>query len=94
MRFLDRQGLRARGISYTPVHIARLEKKGLFPKHVMVTANRSGWILAEVEEYLKSRVAARDDPNAPPPRPRGRAARRAKLAREAEQAEQAAAAES
>jgi prophage regulatory protein len=89
MRFLNREGLRAKGIHFSAVHIARLEKKGLFPKHVMVTANRAGWVEHEIDEYLKSRVEARDDPNSPPPRPRGWAARRARL--EAEQAAQAAA---
>jgi prophage regulatory protein len=51
MRVLDREGLKAKGINYTPVHLLRMERAGKFPKHIMLGENRSAWIEAEIDAW-------------------------------------------
>lgn len=46
-------------VLYSPQHIARLEKAGLFPKRVQLGPNRVGWVEAEVLEWLEQRLAER-----------------------------------
>ncbi|HEY4115549.1 MAG TPA: AlpA family phage regulatory protein [Rhizomicrobium sp.] len=48
------------GIPYSPQHIARLEKAGRFPKRIPLGQNRVAWLLSEVDEWLKQRIAERD----------------------------------
>jgi prophage regulatory protein len=47
-------------VPYTPQHILRLEKRGLFPRRVRLGANRVGWLLVEIEQWIAARVAERD----------------------------------
>jgi len=56
-------------VGYTPVHIARLEKQGLFPRRFKLNASGGaygaaghyfGWIV----DYLNSRVAKRAEDSA------------------------------
>ena len=47
-------------VPYTRQHILRLEKEGKFPGRVTVGANRVGWLLTEVEAWIKERVEERD----------------------------------
>ncbi len=47
-------------VPYTPQHILRLEKRGLFPRRIQVGPNRVAWLLSEIEEWVKARVAERD----------------------------------
>src|SRR5262245_27803080 len=46
LRVITKAELR-RIVPYTPQHILRLEKRGLFPRRVRLGANRVGWLLAE-----------------------------------------------
>jgi prophage regulatory protein len=57
-RLITRAELRSI-VPYTPQHILRLEKRGLFPRRVQVGANRVAWLLSEVEEWVAARVAER-----------------------------------
>ena len=57
VRFAD---LSAYGISYTRMHLRRLEALGQFPKHVQLSAKRIGWLSRELEEWIETRAAARD----------------------------------
>lgn len=57
-RFMRSQEV-AEAISYSPNHIRRLEKAGLFPKRVQIGANRVGWVRAEVEQWINDRMGAR-----------------------------------
>lgn len=43
-------------VLYSPQHIARLERAGLFPKRVKLGPNRVGWIEEEVLDWLKPRI--------------------------------------
>jgi prophage regulatory protein len=47
-------------VPYTPQHILRLEKQGVFPRRVRLGANRVAWLLCEIEEWVEARVAERD----------------------------------
>lgn len=47
-------------VLYSPQHIARLEKAGLFPKRVQLGEARVGWVEQEVQDWLAAKVAARD----------------------------------
>lgn len=47
-------------VPYTPQHILRLEKRGMFPRRIQVGANRVAWLLSEIEEWVAVRLAARD----------------------------------
>mgnify|MGYP002177797635 FL=1 len=58
-RLITRAELRSI-VPYTPQHILRLEKRGLFPRRVQVGANRVAWLLSEVEEWVAARVAERE----------------------------------
>jgi prophage regulatory protein len=47
-------------VPYTPQHILRLEKRGLFPRRVQVGPNRVAWLLSEIEQWVEARIAERD----------------------------------
>lgn len=59
MRILSKRELRGL-VLYSPAHIDRLEKQGLFPKRVRLGPGRVGWIEAEVLEWLRERIVQRD----------------------------------
>ena len=60
MRLITKAELR-RMVPYTPQHILRLEKRGLFPRRVQIGANRVAWLLSEVEQWIANRVASRNN---------------------------------
>ncbi|MEL7282533.1 MAG: AlpA family phage regulatory protein [Pseudomonadota bacterium] len=47
-------------VLYSPQHIARLEKAGLFPKRIQLGPNRVGWVESEVLEWLEQRLEQRE----------------------------------
>lgn len=55
MRILSKKELREL-VLYSPQHIARLEKAGLFPKRVQLGPNRVGWLYDEVIAWLEERL--------------------------------------
>ena len=59
MKMLSKRQVREL-VLYSPQHIARLEAAGLFPKRVPLGPNRVGWVEAEILEWLKKRIEARD----------------------------------
>ena len=61
MRILSKRQLREI-VVYSPQHIARLEKAGLFPKRVQLGPNRVGWVEAEVLDWLRGKLNDRDVP--------------------------------
>lgn len=58
MRILSKKALKEL-VLYSPQHIARLEKAGLFPKRVQLGSNRVGWVEDEVLDWLEVRLKAR-----------------------------------
>jgi prophage regulatory protein len=49
----ERERREITGISRTTAFV--LERKGLFPQRVVVTGNRVGWRLSELEAWVQSR---------------------------------------
>ena len=47
-------------IPYSSVQIWRKEKAGEFPRRVKLGANRVGWIESEIESWISSKIAERD----------------------------------
>jgi prophage regulatory protein len=60
MRILSKRQLKEL-VLYSPQHIARLEKAGQFPKRVQLGACRVGWVEEEVMDWLRRRIARRDE---------------------------------
>jgi len=49
-----------KGVPYSKVQLWRKEKVGDFPKRVRIGGNRHGWLEREIDDWIASRVAARD----------------------------------
>lgn len=47
-------------IPYSDMHVWRLEQAGQFPKRIRLGANRVGWSLRELQNWISSRKADRD----------------------------------
>ena len=62
MRILSKRELKEM-VLYSPQHVARLEKAGLFPKRVQLGPNRVGWVEREVLDWLEERLMLREIPN-------------------------------
>ena len=61
MRMLSKRQLKEL-VLYSPQHIARLEKAGLFPLRVQLGPNRVGWVEDEVLDWLQKRLDCREGP--------------------------------
>jgi prophage regulatory protein len=48
-------------IPYSDMHVWRLEQVGRFPKRIRLGANRVGWSLRELQEWITARKAERND---------------------------------
>ena len=59
MKMLSKRQLKEL-VLYSPQHIARLEKAGLFPKRVQLGLSRVGWVEEEILDWLRQRIAERD----------------------------------
>jgi len=56
LRFIRFAGVRDRtGLSRSTIW--RLERRGVFPKHRRLSANAVGWLEAEIDDWVRSRVA-------------------------------------
>jgi prophage regulatory protein len=62
MRILSKRQLKEL-VLYSPQHVARLEKAGLFPQRVQLGPNRVGWVEDEVLDWLQQRLDGREKPN-------------------------------
>lgn len=52
-------GLKAKGINFSKVHLCRLERRGEFPRHVQLSAKRVAWVESEIDAWVNERIAAR-----------------------------------
>lgn len=59
MKILSKKALKEL-VLYSPQHVARLEKAGLFPQRVKLGPNRVGWVEQEVLDWLEERLLARE----------------------------------
>lgn len=58
-KLVRREGLQRLGIDYSNTWLIELEKRGSFPRRVQLGENSVAWVLAEVEQWIAERVAAR-----------------------------------
>ena len=49
-------------VPYTPQHILRLEKQNQFPRRIRIGERRVGWLLSDVEAWLRTRITATSAP--------------------------------
>jgi prophage regulatory protein len=54
-RIITQKELASR-VPYSSVQIWRLEKAGTFPRRITLGPNRVGWVEAEVEAWLRTRM--------------------------------------
>ena len=54
-----------KGISWTRMHLDRLEKAGRFPKRVHLSRQSIAWVESEIDDFLAERLAERDARPAP-----------------------------
>ncbi len=59
MKLLTKTEVRNR-VCYSPQHVARLEKAGLFPKRIQLGPNRVGWVEEEIDAWIQARIDERD----------------------------------
>ena len=59
MRILSKKVLKEL-VLYSPQHVARLEKAGLFHKRVQLGPNRVGWVEQEILDWLEQRPLQRE----------------------------------
>lgn len=45
-------------VPYSAQHILRLEKKGIFPRRIVIGPGRVGWRLADIEQWLADRASS------------------------------------
>ena len=59
LRYLDLKKIK--GVPYSRVHLDRLERAGMFPRRIRLSPATVGWEESEVDAWLKSRMAERDE---------------------------------
>jgi prophage regulatory protein len=60
MRLLSFDELKPlKGVTYSKAHLWRLERDGKFPKRVRLGDSKHGWVDAEIEDWIASRMAER-----------------------------------
>ena len=52
--------LGARGIRYSRIQLRRKERAGTFPRRVVVSPQRVGWVKSEIDGWLAALVAVRE----------------------------------
>jgi prophage regulatory protein len=60
-RLIPYSALAAKCITYSKPHLWRLEKAGKFPKRVPIGVGRYGYVEAEIDEWIETRVRERDE---------------------------------
>lgn len=58
LRIISKKEL-LRLVPYCGQHIARLERQGKFPMRIDLGANRVGWYISEIEDWIRSRPRRR-----------------------------------
>lgn len=59
MKFLKKRAV-CELVSYSPAHLDRLEKAGLFPKRVTLGQARVAWVEEEVRDWMQRRMNERE----------------------------------
>ncbi len=60
MELLDYDALKSKGVDYSKTQLWRKVKAGTFPKPIKLGAQRRAWLATEIDEWIKTRIAERD----------------------------------
>jgi prophage regulatory protein len=60
VRLIPYEGLRAKGVPYSKVHLWRLEKADKFPRRVSIGAGRYAYVEREVDAFIEAKITERD----------------------------------
>lgn len=63
-RIIDKHELKQL-VPYSHVHISRLEKQCQFPQRIQLGANRVGWSLEEIKDWIETKKLDRDPDKRP-----------------------------
>jgi prophage regulatory protein len=66
-RLIRRDELKRR-VPYSLTHVWRLERRGQFPKRIVIGENRVAWDEAEVDAWIEARIRAGKDRKLASPR--------------------------
>ena len=61
MQLLDYDTLKVKGIKYSKPQLWRLVKAKKFPRPIKIGGARYAWIEAELDEWIRARIAERDE---------------------------------
>jgi predicted DNA-binding transcriptional regulator AlpA len=59
LRLLTKSDLKRLWISYSNVHMLRLEEMGKMPKRIYLSPGRIAWVESEILDYVSRCIAAR-----------------------------------
>ncbi len=59
INLLTRADLLRRGINYSNTNLIEMEKLGLFPKRIMISAQRVAWLEHEVDSFIDDLISKR-----------------------------------
>jgi prophage regulatory protein len=58
-RLFSIKDLPSLGITYSRMHLSRLEREGQFPRRIQVSAHRVAWLESELRNWISARAAGR-----------------------------------
>jgi prophage regulatory protein len=61
---IDFKKLKEKGVPYAKSRLWQLEQEHKFPRRVRLSAVRVAWVEAEIDKWIKSRIAARSNTEA------------------------------
>lgn len=59
VKLLSRDDLKRLGISYSNVHLLRLEEQGKMPRRIYLSPARVAWVESEIMDHVARCIAAR-----------------------------------
>lgn len=62
MKLLDYDALKAKGVTYSKVHLWRLIRVGKFPAPIKLGGARNAWVESEIDQFIQQCVTERDKP--------------------------------
>jgi predicted DNA-binding transcriptional regulator AlpA len=67
MRLYRFRDLKGAGVPFTRKHVAHLERREKFPRHLKIGENSISWIADEVDRWVEDRIRGRDFARGPGP---------------------------
>jgi prophage regulatory protein len=58
-RLFNIKELPSLGITYSRMHLSRLEREGQFPRRIQISAHRVAWLESELRSWIRARAEGR-----------------------------------